>query len=776
MTLLTSFNDNKPKSNRMIETMSPNKYTKNPTGWIPAGDSINIKGYEIGGMVYVDNPPEVTNLDNQTELSKAYIDPAKNVSRTQFNDQGEFVPFATSYSKMDSASRASYLKWLANGRTDTNFSPSYYLMYFLGLERRYMLDDSSEDEKKLIVQEVKRILELMPKRKLKPYLNHFLSFLEIIENTSSYCYDFSEEVEGNLPFNLKAELGCVLIEEEGRFTSLQMLNWFLHHNESQFGTAAEKFPEEFCELFRAKLDKRKPNGIKIALHPNQQIAPLVIEYYSASEEFVTNVGLKHKGKQVPDISEFKEPHTFVQKLADEVENNLSNYVQFCTENRNARNKVEAIALLPLALRKTRTIKGLRKYLNWANQVMKDGGVSTAGEAIALIEGKKSTTIYREQWEKTTNLFALAGFGLAPDTSLFHRPVKSGIPAVIFNLEEREKFVRVNSDQYRFMLTKLALGSYILHASGENSQSKLEAYKEVFSKISELSEHETKSISANFKYLTIVPPDQSFFQRIQLELTDDQKLALRAVVVEIAKVAGTLKTTTVSALETFYEALKIERQFAYSDLHAGEVVNPSEIVQASAVTEDAPKELSTIWTETKVVETSNPTSNQEPAHAQVSMDSTPKFEDKPIETVPIDTNQFNSEQNRPKPVQNIQETQIEQREKTETDANKMSSVLNNLLSKPKDFNDEPEQPKKTTLAGLDEKQTKVVKTLVEHRFWPESKFLDIVKRNGYEPVSLVKKLNEWAYFEYNGPLIEVNNGYHVESQMARILKRELQNVL
>ncbi len=775
MTLLTSFNENKPKSNRSIETISSKKYTKDPTGWVPAGDSINVKGYDIGGMVYVETPPEITNFDNKTELSKAYIDPTKNVSRTQFNDQGEFVPFATSYSKIDSASRASYLKWLANGRTDINFSSSYYLMYFFGLERRFMLDDASEDEKKLIVHEVKRILELMPKRKLKPYLKHFLSFVGIIENTSSYCYDFSEEVEGNLPFNLKAELGCVLVEEEGRFTSRQMLDWFLQHNESQFGPAAEKFPEEFCELFRAKLDKQKPNGIKIALHPNQQIAPLVIEYYSASEEFVTNVGLKHKGKQVPDISEFKEPHTFVQKLADEVENNLSNYVRYCTENRNARNKVEAIALLPLALRKTRTIKGLRKYHNWANQVMKDGGVATAGEAIALIEGKKSTTIYREQWEKTVNLFALTGFGLAPDTSLFHRPVKSGIPAVVFHLEEREKFVRANSDQYRFMLTKLALGSYILHVSGEITQNKHEVFREVFSKISGLSEHETKCISANFKYLTLVPPDQTFFQRIQLELPDDQKLALRAVVVEIAKVAGTLKTTAVSALETFYEALKIDRQFAYSDLHAGEVVNPSEVVQAATVKEDASKELGTIWTESKTVETPSLVSNQKSVQTQVSTAPQLKSEIRPIETVPVDANQFYTEQNKPKPAENIPETQTEQVEKTDTDANKMSSVLNNLLTKPKDLDDESKQSKKTTLVGLDEKQTKVVKTLVENRYWPESEFLNLVKRNGFESASLVKKLNEWAYYEYNGPLIEFNNGYHVEPQLARILKSELLNV-
>ena len=798
MSRIDSFNANKITNSRLFEKVNTNKSDEFELGWIPAGRIVNIKGYEINGMVYVGIPPNITNYNtNNVELSKAYIDPSKNVSRTQSNNQGEFVPFAPSYSKIDSASRASYLDWLARGKADTSYSPSYFLMYFFGLERRYMLDNPPDEEKKLIVQEVKRILEIMPKRKLKPYLNHFLSFIGITQNTRTYCEDFTDEVEGNLPFNLKAELGCVLAEE-GRFTSSQMLEWFLNHNESRIGEAAERYPNEFCELFQAKLDKRKPNGIKIALHPNQKIAPLVIEYYATSEEFVHNVGLKHKSNQVPDISEFKEPHNFVQKLADEVESSLSNYCQYSNANRNSKNKVEAISLLPISLRKTRTIKGLRKYLNWANQVISDGGVTTAGEAIALVEGKKSTTIYREQWEKTTNLFALAGYGLAPDTSLFYRPVRSSIPAILFNLEEKEKFSRVNSDQYWFALTTIALGSYILHASGENLQKKREVYKEKFSEIHGLTEHEQKCLSANFKYLSEVPPDQSFFQRIRIEVQEDQKLKFRRIVVDLAKVAGTFKTNIVSAVETFYEALKIDRQFAYSDLHAGEVVVPTDIAKLPSSEEPSPQGLSTIWTETNQLDTSNQASqgqgitqvesnNQESEQldiTQVKVDK-PESEQKVTSHVDVTNNgserqevaQINatnieSEQKDPASIERA-ESVIEPKVSTQVDTNKMTEVLSNLYSNKADSSGTLAQPKKINLVGLDERHTNIVKLLLEHRFWPESKFMDMVKGQGLMPVNVVKKLNEWAYHEYNGPLIEVNNGYHVESQLARILKSEIQ---
>ena len=250
MSLIDSFNANKITNSRLFEKVKTENSNEFVTGWVPDGQTVNIKGYEINGMVYVGTPPTITNYNNnEEELCKPYIDPTKKVSKSEVNDLGESIPYAPSYSDLDPASRASYLNWLAKGKTDTKYSQSYFLLYFFGLERRYMLENPPEEEKKLIVREVKRILEAMPKRKLKPYLNHFLSFVDITENTGTYSENFSNEIEGNLPFNLKAELGCILVDE-GRFTSAQMLDWFLSHSESRFGEAAEKYPEEFCELFQ----------------------------------------------------------------------------------------------------------------------------------------------------------------------------------------------------------------------------------------------------------------------------------------------------------------------------------------------------------------------------------------------------------------------------------------------------------------------------------------------------------------------------------------------
>ena len=50
--------------------------------------------------------------------------------------------------------RATYLDWLAGGRADASYNPGYMFLYFYGLERRFLVDRPSDDEKREILDEV----------------------------------------------------------------------------------------------------------------------------------------------------------------------------------------------------------------------------------------------------------------------------------------------------------------------------------------------------------------------------------------------------------------------------------------------------------------------------------------------------------------------------------------------------------------------------------------------------------------------------------------------
>ena len=53
---------------------------------------------------------------------------------------------------MSPRSRATYLEWLASGRSDCSYNAYYMLLYFYGLECRFFLDNPSMAEKREILR------------------------------------------------------------------------------------------------------------------------------------------------------------------------------------------------------------------------------------------------------------------------------------------------------------------------------------------------------------------------------------------------------------------------------------------------------------------------------------------------------------------------------------------------------------------------------------------------------------------------------------------------
>ena len=85
------------------------------------------------------------------------------------------MPYWPSYSGIGPQARATYLDWLASGRSDTRYGVGYVFLYFYGLERRFFVDKPDEDEKRLLIAEVERLLRIYgDNRSVKGYLGAFL--------------------------------------------------------------------------------------------------------------------------------------------------------------------------------------------------------------------------------------------------------------------------------------------------------------------------------------------------------------------------------------------------------------------------------------------------------------------------------------------------------------------------------------------------------------------------------------------------------------------------
>lgn len=131
-----------------------NKPGKMGRGWVPKSQSASVRGWNVGGMVYVGTPPRT---DRHGEKCRAYIDPALPIGSEPTDKEGSGLDYWPGYSSIPPVSRATYLKWLADGRNDPAFNVGYMFLYFYGLERRFLVENSENDEKREILDEAERL-------------------------------------------------------------------------------------------------------------------------------------------------------------------------------------------------------------------------------------------------------------------------------------------------------------------------------------------------------------------------------------------------------------------------------------------------------------------------------------------------------------------------------------------------------------------------------------------------------------------------------------------
>ena len=151
---------------------------RRPARWIESGRNVVVAGRNIGGMIYLGPAPR---RDSWELAGNGFINPRLSVSKGGSDYSGESMPYWPSYSDISPRERATYLDWLASGRSDTRIGAGYVFLYFYGLERRFFVDASVEEEKRLLVAEVERLLAIYgDSGSVQRYLTAFLDAAQIV--------------------------------------------------------------------------------------------------------------------------------------------------------------------------------------------------------------------------------------------------------------------------------------------------------------------------------------------------------------------------------------------------------------------------------------------------------------------------------------------------------------------------------------------------------------------------------------------------------------------
>lgn len=680
------------------------------SAWVPSNETASVAGRNIGGMVYIGIPP-LLNTYGHRDKCRAYIDPSLPVAGLGADQSGHEMPYWPGYSDISPKCRATFLDWLASGRSNATYNPGYMFLYFYGLERRFFVDQSNDDAKD-IVSEVRRLRSVYrDNHSVQRYLGEFLDIATLVETDVDEIEPVFDRQSWELPFSLKFAIGARIDKGEA-LTAEWLLSWFINHPESNLRTPAIRCKDEFIALFQKRFGERFAEGLKV----NKPRKMLTASYRAASREFQGSVNPTVDGKPVPDISGLRKPVEIAQELANEVMNDLDKLSRFLGRNPDGRGSVEAHALLPSELWDAFPSEEMGHLKSWASDIVDRGGLVPLKEVIGRLEGETNEKIGKRQMTGAADALARFGFGLAPDPRFALRSPKAEEPVVLFSLGEPIERLEEVSDSYRGALIELALGSFVAHADGRIAELERKALEDqVFA--AALSDQERRRLLANLEWFLAVPPDMALLRRKLKEVGQDNQAAMRAALVGAAHADGIIHSDEVASIEKIYKALGLNPALAYSDLHAGEVA-------------DSPR----------TVRSSQPGRPGE-AIPELEKASGPKLDASRIAAIRSDTE-------------------------------RVSSVLGQIFDVEEEEGGASAPVSQSQLAGLDPKHGALVLELVTREHWSDTEFEAICASHGLMASGALEVVNEWAFETYDEALLDEYDGYDVSPEIAEAAKEKM----
>ncbi|WP_284283602.1 TerB N-terminal domain-containing protein [Mesorhizobium amorphae] len=523
--------------------------------WIPANTVAMVGRHHIpGGMIYVGE--HLPRQGSSTDPENCLIDPRLTVG-AHGDSLGQTMGYWPSYSSISPAARKSYLDWLAGSRSDPDASIGYVFLYFYGLERRLMLEESPPDADG-VVAEVCRLLQVYGGNgSFKRYAGELLSAYQL--KSAQLPEKFDLEVEENsyeIPIMLKVALGMRVRRGEAIEPDL-LLAYVLADPETRVRTPARRAQTLLRELFAEAVEKQYPNGVRV---PAARVRKLKVNYRACSGTF--DLAIRPFGGDLPDITNRREPIGCVRRIFDDCTDRLDNYSRMLGRSEGLRPSLAAVAQLPLGLRVKNCEKLAGSPLSRLQELANDGTLISIQKLAELAGLDPDKIAARAKQKELSGILAALGYGHTADPSFSLKSGKPNEPVMVFALEHEAEADLDPGEHYRPMQLSIMLGMVIAFADGLLHP--LEE-RRLFDKIDEapvLSSDERVRLKAELK---VCAADASrvvdWTKRIG-DVPADRREDLADELVAIAAADGTLHAREVSQLEKLFRLMGLDQNSLY----------------------------------------------------------------------------------------------------------------------------------------------------------------------------------------------------------------------
>jgi uncharacterized tellurite resistance protein B-like protein len=528
--------------------------------WLGAGQPVNVAGFSIpGGLIYVGTRLKTPSGDNDPCL----IDPSLSVSKSGDYTERQ-MGYWPSYGAISSSARGAYLKWLAGGRQDPSADIGYVFLFFYGLERRAILDASSDAaaraEWPVIAEELRRLLDIYGQKSgsFRRYAVELLNWVSTVEHPER-LYEkavpsFPRSLE--LPLYVRHALGIAAVDGVPVPAGLA-LAWARLEPSVVLRTPAIRCPEQFDALFVQKYEQQF--GAGMVLPRNRTKLKLV--YRPASAGFRGYNDLRLTFGEVPDVSVLTGPVKKLQDLVDATSKELESYSRFVGKSVTGKNSLEGLLQLPPTLWPEQAQKALQQLKARIGEGM------VAMPFQDLLNALGATTAFTK--DKTLSLartLESANVGFEPDVLAGAKTPKPEEKVVLFALPPSEQLSRTNGPYLAAALT-LQLASAVATSDGEFGIKEMGHLRETVLSWTHLTPGQKRRLLAHLRLLMQAPASLTALKKKFEPLELNVKETIAAFMATVAQSDGEVSPGEVKMLEKVYKALGVDSKKVFSDVHA-----------------------------------------------------------------------------------------------------------------------------------------------------------------------------------------------------------------
>lgn len=534
--------------------------------WVPQSRSADVHGYSIeGGLLYVGKGLASV---NGYSVEPALINPKLKVDAKYPDHGGESMGYWPAYDQISPSSRASYLAWLAGGRSDPNAYIGYVFLYFYGLERRILHDHKhgAEDsgERVAIFNEVKRLLKLYgDNNSFARYAQQFLFAIYL----SSEQVDLTRKKPIVAPsaYELPApvKIGLGQFAKAGQpIPADWALAWVGQDPEIRLRTPARRCRKEFAALFKQLYCERHGDGIVVK--PNKTPVSAIYRPASGGMRGAFEV---YQGPTLPDITVLKRPRVMLTDLVDQACDKLDSYSRFIGKDGIGRNSLQSLALLPDELTEKLEHPGLDALRSTLASHLdgNDSALLSVQDVLHHFPIQKSDRFSKKEAVLLAQLLEKINLGMEPDVRFTGIKPRPDEQCVVFKQDADAP--SAPSQAYEAATLLMRMATMVSAADGEISPEEQRHLEQHIETSLSLEPGERWRLHAHLRWLLAHEQDMAGLKSKLEDLAEPQRETIGQYLVTVAAADGYIDPSEVKILQKLYRRLGLEPDCVVGQLHS-----------------------------------------------------------------------------------------------------------------------------------------------------------------------------------------------------------------